>query len=114
MTFADLIPIYMALLATASAVTVTIRYILTARIRPIEEKLSLMKKQEGNMEHEIHELRNTLLEEVKKIARENFEFRLRYEQGIAEIKLLLAEKHISKHEFYKEIEKINNKVDASL
>lgn len=113
MVFADLIPIYMAILATVSAVAVTFRYIFTVKIKPIEDKMQEANKKEVDLQHEINSLKELFLKEVKKIAEDNFEFRLRHEQSISEIKILLAEKHIDKQAFYKELDKINQRIDNS-
>jgi methyl-accepting chemotaxis protein len=113
MPTSELIEIYGALITTLGILFAAFKYIISARIAPIELENKRLKNMQEKLHEEIEELKGSLLEEVKNISQDNFEFRLKYESGINEIKLLLAEKHVSKRDLDKAIEEVNKKIDQN-
>jgi predicted RNase H-like nuclease (RuvC/YqgF family) len=110
MTLADALQIYGAALTTLCILAASLRYIISSRIKPIEtklegaeEKISDLKEEIKSLEEEIDNLKQALVNDIKEISQGNFEFRLKYEGAIKDLRLLLAEKYASKEELEKEV-----------
>ena len=108
MLLADGLQLYGAAVITLTSLAASMKYLISSRINPLEEKV---KKLEGNTEA----IKQALVDDVKEISQGNFEFRLKYEGAIQDLRLLLAEKYISKEEFDKTTDEIklliNDKTD---
>jgi hypothetical protein len=120
MTFSDGLQLYGAALTTLTILAASIKYVLSSRIAPIESDIKQLKKDNTRIEDEnkeyseaLDELKQSLIDEVKEISTGNFEFRLKYDGAISEIKLLLAEKYVSKADFDKEFEEIKKRIDQN-
>lgn len=110
----ELIEIYCAILSTLGILFVSLKYIISSRIAPIEAENKRLKEEQDKLEEEVDELKSTLLEEVKTISHDNFEFRIKYESGINEIRVLLAERYSSKKDLDKAVEELNRKMDLNI
>jgi hypothetical protein len=109
----ELIEIYGAILGTLTILFATFKYVISSRIAPIESENKLLKESQEKLSEEVEELKEALLEEVKTISEANFEFRLKYEGGIHDIKLLLAQEYVSKADLEKIVEEMNKKLDTN-
>jgi len=112
MDLMETVRIYGALLSTVAALFGAVKWILSVKIAPLEAKNSELILHNEKQNAEIKELRKEVLDELKKISHANFEFRREYENGINEIKLLLAVQHVSKEDFQREMTDMHKRVDT--
>jgi uncharacterized protein YegP (UPF0339 family) len=118
MTLADGLQIYGAAITTLGILFISIKYLISFRITPLEGDLINLRDENKRLEEEnkeyseeLDEVKQALVDEVKDISKGNYEFRLKYENAINEIKLLLAEKYIAKKDLEKELEEIKKQID---
>jgi predicted nucleic acid-binding Zn-ribbon protein len=88
----------------------SIRYILSSRIQPLEDSLKDLKKENETLEGEIDALKQALVNDVKEISQGNYEFRIKYEGAIKDLRLLLAEKYASKEELDKDLGELKDQI----
>ena len=110
MTLSDMLQIYGAAIVTLSALAASVRYLISSRIEPLESKIDELRKGEKDIDTDITSLKKEMVSDVKEISQGNYEFRLKYEQSIQELRLLLAEKYTSKEDLEKEIRAIKERV----
>jgi predicted RNase H-like nuclease (RuvC/YqgF family) len=110
MTISDYLQIYGATLTSLTILAASLRYILSSRIKPLEENIKDLKKDNENLEDDIDSLKQALVDDVKEISQGNFEFRLKYEGAIKDLRLLLAEKYTSKEELEKDLNELKEKI----
>ena len=104
MTLADGLQLYGAALTTLTILAGSIKYLISSRINPLEKKVEELSK-------ETETLKQSLVDDVKEISQGNFEFRLKYEGAITDLRLLLAEKYLSKEECTRLMDETNRKIE---
>jgi len=111
MTLVDSIELYSAVIATLAIVAATFRYIMSSKIHPIEKEIDLLQRENKEREEELGSVKKALVDDVKEISQGNFEFRLKYEGAIKDLRLLLAERYTSKEQLDKEINELKRRID---
>ena len=111
MTLEESLQIYGAAITTLTILAASIRYILSSKIKPLEKDLENLKRENKDLEDEVERLKLALVNDVKDISQGNFEFRLKYEGAIKDMRLLLAEKYTSKEQLEKEANEIRRHLD---
>jgi len=111
MTFQEMIQIYGSIITTIGIFLGALKYILSSKIMPIEREIVDLKNKNKELEIELDALKAVLFDDVKEISQGNFEFRLKYEGGVKDIKLLLAESFVTKDQLEKEIGEIKRSID---
>lgn len=118
MSMSDGLEIYGAALMTLTILAGSIKYLLSNYITPLMNEIEKIKSEQNGIKDlekdqqiELNEIKKKLVDEVKDISKGNFDFRLKYETSMSEIKLLLVEKYFSKQEIEKEIEDILKKIE---
>jgi len=104
MSLADGIQLYGAALTTLTILAASVKYLISSRINPLEEKVQKLSTATES-------IKQSLVDDVKDISQNNFEFRLKYQGAIQDLRLLLSEKYISKEEFDKTIDEIKRRIE---
>ena len=111
MTLADSLQLYGAAIATLTILAASLRYIISSKINPLEKEIKHLQGENKELEEDISTLKQALVDDVKDISQGNFEFRLKYEGAIKDLRLLLAEKFTSKERLDKEIDEVKKRID---
>ena len=96
-----------AILASLGVMLSLFRYVLSSKIAPIEKSVEELKRRmESELEktndsltpirEDLTQLKNDLLKEVRQIAHDNYEFRLKYSEDMSSLKLILATDYVKK------------------
>jgi hypothetical protein len=109
----ELIPVYGLILAIITALFSAVKWILSVKIAPLQEKNESLEEKNKALEGEIDDLKKLVVDEVRQISLANFEFRREYEAGISDIKLLLAEKYVLKEDYNREVTEIHKRINIS-
>jgi regulator of replication initiation timing len=104
MSLSDGLQLYGAALTTLVILAGSIKYLISSRISPLEKRVESLSKGTDN-------LKQSLVDDIKEISQGNFEFRLKYEGAIKDLRLLLAEKFLSKEECTRIMSEINHKIE---
>jgi actin-related protein len=81
-----------------------VRYVLSAKIDPINDRLKTLDGQ-------ITALESELLRDVKQIAKDNFEHRISSQQSTSDLRLALSEKYVTKEEFDKRMSELSARIE---
>lgn len=104
MSLADGLQLYGAALTTLTILAGSIKYLISSRITPLEGKVKELSEL-------TYTIKQSLIDDVKDISQNNFDFRLKYQGAIQDLRLLLSEKYISKDEFDKTIDEIKRRIE---
>jgi len=91
----------------------SVKWLLSSKVSPLQDKIKDLSEENKKQSDEIDELKQDLVDDVKEISKGNFEFRLKYENALNEIKLLLAEKYTCKEQCDKNIADIKKRIEQN-
>ena len=107
MTLSDGVQLYGVALTTLTLVVGAIRYLISSRICPLEDKIK-------ELEEETDDVKRALVSDVKEISQGNFDFRLRYEGAIKDLRLLISERYVPKVDYEKHLDELKRKLENTL
>lgn len=118
MEISDIIQIIYYLGGTIVIISSAIKYLVISKIDPIKSDISKLAETIKNLEAKIDHSNDSILkikenfvQELKGIAKENYEFRIRHDNSINDIKITLAERYICKQDIQKELDELKTAIE---
>jgi hypothetical protein len=106
MTLSDGVQLYGVALTTLTVVVGAIRYLISSRICPLEDKIKKLSE-------DTEAVKEALVSDIKEISQGNFNFRLKYEGAIKDLRLLMSEKYVTKAEIDKYLDELKRKFEKN-